>query len=384
MAECGAEWLQQYATKRRRLNEGAPLSVPEQRLQAQWRYRERAVGTVVRVKREPGTESPPHAASAAAPPEVQAPVIEPTKMLYRVDGDRSALVMEFCVENNVYVTRFVNRHTGARFSFNLHALALALLPYYVEFSRRKFAKVNLRTLDGGSGLMYASGLLVETGSDNTVTSERMLAHTVDVLRHRCGYANLAIESRVCHNIVATGRVHAQLCLNVLRHRFPAASATRDKFTGVIIRLADLERHFAQEAYDAGHDGEEYAFCAALVDDDPQVIARINGAATVKREEGAAAPDDQEVTDVLLDAFGGADDAGGDDEESAAEPPRRAAGGDNGTFLIYKEGQFICAGCKSRRRLMSAHEKLFRLLEQCVSTPENEALERELTQRRQKW
>lgn len=346
--DCGVAWLTQY--------ENAP--------------------TLKRVKREPVETKPETLRSP--------PVIEPTKLLYRVDSDRSTLVMEFCVENNVYVTRFINQHTGARFTFNLHALALALLPYYVEFSRRKFAKVNLRTLDGGSALIYASGLLVETGSDNTVTSERMLEHTVDVLRHRCGYTNLAVESRVCHNIVATGRVNSAICLNVLRHRFPAASATRDKFTGVIVRLCDLERHFAQQAYAAGQDGDEYELVETQVDDDPAVIARING--SLKKEEHRETEDeDDEVREVLADAFGVANDDTEEEENPAAAPQTRRAvtSGNNGTFLIYKEGQFICAGCKSRRKLMSAHEKLFRLLEQCRVTPENEALERELLKGRRR-
>lgn len=362
MQECGLAWLNDY--------ENAP--------------------PLKRVKREPPRDDSGNERDTTETTETKEAVkrpliIEPTKLLYRVDSDRSALLMEFCIENNVYVTRFVNRHTRARFSFNLHTLALSLLGYYVEFSRRKFAKVNLRTLDGGSALIYASGLLVETGSDNTVTSERMLEHTVQILREQCGYANLDVESRVCHNIVATGRVQSPLCLNVLRHRFPAASATRDKFTGVIVRLCDLERHFAQQAYAQGHDGDEYEVVESQVDDDPAVIARINGTQRKPQEQRATeeTDDDGEVREVLADAFGVAPEDR-EPEEQPPEPSRRTPNaGNNGTFLIYEQGQFICAGCKSRRKLMSAHEKLYRLLEQCTATPENVALERELLRGRRR-
>jgi hypothetical protein len=155
-----------------------------------------------------------------------------------------AIILNYMIENYVNVTYFFNGLTGERCDFNLVSLAKCLIRYCVEYSCKKFAKVNLRYLHALSHLLYRASVLVETGSDNQATSLRMLAHTTRLLREECGYPHLCIMSRVCQNIVLTGHLNCPIDLEVLAAHFHDATYNKAEFAGVILKLTDLERWFA--------------------------------------------------------------------------------------------------------------------------------------------
>lgn len=307
------------------------------------------------------------------------PVVEPQhrKEIFYVKSDACAMQIQFQFANFVTVTYLGHALTGEDYAFNSHALINALLPYYPEFRKKKFAKVNLRLRDCGSHMIYNSGIIVESGSDCMRKSREMLRHLIWLLRHVCGCRHLVVQRRACFNIVATGNVRAlapdgqmrgqSLCLGVLKELFPAASYKKDKFQGIIIKLLDVEKHFAERAYHAGlstQGDDEYEYAAEYdsEDDDAAVIAQINAEC---EEAVHAVPASAEAcakrNATLEDEFA---QLGGKEE--------------NGTFLIFKEGQIICTGCKSKRRLLEAYDKIYALLAQCLPTPENLAAERRIS------
>ena len=309
-----------------------------------------------------------------------------TKDEFYVKSETNSVILPFEFANFVTVTYLGHALTGSDYAFNLHALSQQLLPYYGEYRKKKFAKVNLRLREGGSHMIYGSGIIVESGSSCTRISKQMLRHTIWVLRHHCGYKHLIVQRRACFNIVATGNVcrpnpedpdgpyiNQSLCLGVLKHQFPAASYKKDKFSGVIIKLVDVERHFADQAY---HEGvnmgrSEYVYDARYDsdDDDRETIAQINAECddgAVKREDSQPAEAESRRNDTL-------------EEEFAQLADKK----ENGTFLIFKEGQIICTGCKSKRRLMEAYDKIYALLVRCVENEDNLAEERRLAPTGQK-
>ena len=68
--------------------------------------------------------------------------LDKDKKVFTIKRDQSTLT--FIIENYVHVTYFVNSLTGQLCRFNLKGLANDLVHYYVEYSCKKFAKVNLR------------------------------------------------------------------------------------------------------------------------------------------------------------------------------------------------------------------------------------------------
>src|ERR1700744_4667055 len=240
---------------------------------------------------------------------------------FHVRSDTSPVVLEFRFANFVTVAYVGNALTGEDYCFNLHALSRDLLPYYPEYRKKKFAKVNLRLRDGGSHMIYGSGIIVESGSDCTRTSKQMLRHTMWLLAHVCGYKQLVVQRRACFNIVATGNVcrpdprnpgqliTQPLCLGVLKQLFPAASYKKDKFSGVIIKLVDVERYFAEQAYHSGQRdaGAEYEYNTQYDgdDDDTEALAQINAeceherSVRVKREGEEA---ERQRNDTLEEEF----------------------------------------------------------------------------------
>jgi len=264
----------------------------------------------------------------------------------------SESMLNYMVENYVNVTEFGDGRGGREErQFNLVALAQSLLGYYVEYSYRKFAKVNLRYLRGCSHLLYTSFLNVETGSDNQETSRALLAHTVRLLRTKCGYPRLRIRQRVCQNIVLTGHVNYAVSLEKLQDLFLDA-VKPDECPGVIMRLADLERWFENRGQElppvlspdyTDEDAADGAFIRAL------------NAEVQDEDEGpdeAPQADEGELLRRLHDT----------DEYHNVVGDGKAA--HNGTFLVFNEGQIICTGCKRERQAHLGFTLIFRLLEQC--------------------
>ncbi len=313
--------------------------------------------------------------------------LEQKKEIFYVKSSESETVLQFQFANFVTVTYLGNAATGEDYNFNLHALAQQLLPYYAEYRKKKFAKVNLRLRDGGSHMIYGSAIIVESGSDCTATSKALLKLTMRILRHQCGYRQLIVQRRCCFNIVATGNVRGadgqqtSLCLGLLKHLFPNASYKKDKFSGVIIKLTDVEKHLSDQAYHAGLDfvGAEYEYAAEYDsdDDDSALIAEINSECEMVTPPTAPVSHRGNGRRAKIEKVELLDDDERDAKRNATleEFAHLATKKENGTFLIFKEGQIICTGCKSKRRLLGAYEKIYWLLAQCTATAENLAWEK---------
>lgn len=261
---------------------------------------------------------------------------------------RGASTLCFIIENYVHTTYLYDSDTGDLCFLNLEGLANYLIDYFVEYSCKKFAKVNLRYRGFVSHLLYTSSVFVETGSDNQAVSRHLLKKTIRILREECGYPSINIHQRICQNIVATGRVNYQICLHVLKNRFQDAQG-KEGFLGMVIKLRDLRKYFNQEKRkgDWNREAHEYNFTANYVDDDDdseviQEINRVNPGGFRKKEEEEVIRKINAVTDE----------------------------GDvirNATFLVFREGQIISTGCKSEQELLEAFPLIFALLEECKST-----------------
>lgn len=289
--------------------------------------------------------------------------------------------MLFIIENYVHVTYFVNALTGDLCKFSLRDLAHKLLDYYVEYSCKKFAKVNLRLHDGLSFLLYTSSVLVETGSDNQLLSRRLLQYVIAVLREKCGYPHINIKRRKCQNIVATGKLSYHVCMHVLKHKFTAARE-KDGFAGLVIKHRDLDKFF--QNHDKGDTGFECVPTDAYVDDDDddEVIALINSVndrKLVQQQQQAAEKQRQALSGggsggsttitpgFIINEYGEEED-----EEKAFqrisklidEHDPRSSAQLNGTAILFKEGQFISTGCKTDKELVQMMPLLMRLTYKC--------------------
>jgi TATA-box binding protein (TBP) (component of TFIID and TFIIIB) len=307
-----------------------------------------------------------------APAVVSQPLAQELyKKAYTVRSEEGTNSLTFYIDNYVHVTYFVNARSGKACHFSLVALAEFLLPFYAEYWCEKFAKINLRYLNGLSHLLYPRSVLVETGSDNPHTSRRLLRHTVQLLRERCGYPHLAISKRLCQNIVATGRVDFSISLVALRLRFPALveeqcgeAGKRRRFDGEILRLGKLRKLFPQHDCQFENDyGDEE-------DDEEEFLASIN--------EGALLPGDPPLPEMTLEAIMEEELLKATEEY---DQMARGNGAENGTFLVFQEGQIICTGLKSQRALLEAYTLVFRLLLRCKQQdPNNQSLEKSVREK----
>lgn len=275
----------------------------------------------------------------------------------RVRSTVNDVKVKFVIENYVRVTYLYNKDTGMPYTINLCDLGKNMLHYFVEYSRKKFSKINLRILGGGSHLIYASGIIVETGSNNEDNSAYLLEHTINILRRECHLTNIAIEKRECCNIVARGSIEGKsLCLNVLLKQFPWAKK-KDRFTGVIITVKDMDDYFKDIAYNENmDDGDEFDFTSSYAmenkeeEDENALISRINGHVKSPIVNIKIENDRLEALDEYQYLITG-------------------SGSEKGTFLIF-ENQIIGAGCKPRSKLRLSCERLQRILAPCIATKEN--------------
>jgi len=299
--------------------------------------------------------------------------------------------MLFIIENYVHVTYFVNALTGDLCKFSLRDLAHKLLDYYVEYSCKKFAKVNLRLHDGLSFLLYTSSVLVETGSDNQLLSRRLLQYVIAVLREKCGYPHINIKRRKCQNIVATGKLSYRVCMHVLKHKFTAARE-KEGFPGLVIKHRDLDKFFKN--HDKGDTGFECVATDAYVDDDDddEVIALINSVNDRKlmqqqqqQQKQRQASGGPIAPGFIINEYGEAED-----EEKAFqrisklidEHDPRGSAQFNGTAILFGEGQFISTGCKTDEELVQMMPLLMRLTYKCRETkPKNKRREAMLVARK---
>ena len=305
------------------------------------------------------------------------------------------------IENYVHVTYFVNALTGDLCKFSLRDLATRLLDFYVEYSCKKFAKVNLRLHDGLSFLLYTSSVLVETGSDNQLLSRRLLQYVVALLRERCGYPHINIRRRKCQNIVATGKLSYRVCMLVLKHRFQAARE-KEGFSGLVIKHRDLVKFW--QARDQGDDGYECVQTRHYVDDecDDDVINLINSVNDRKQmvhvqqqqQVGGGAAKETGGGRTIINEYGEEEDEEKafqrisklTDEYDQGVGNGNGSGCDatllNGTCIVFPEGQVIWTGCKTDRELVSGMPLLKRLTYLCSElNPENRRMEASLAAQR---
>jgi len=236
---------------------------------------------------------------------------------------------------------------------------------------------------------------VETGSDNQLLSRLLLQFVVTVLRQECGYPHINIKRRKCQNIVATGKLNYNICMNVLKHKFQAARE-KEHFSGLVIKHRDLVKFF-QQLDGPDEDGYQLMKTANYVDDgdDGEVIGqinRVNDEAVVRQLSGGCENNDNGDTEQRVAARQGyiLNEYGVEEEEE--EAIRRIlrltdeydtgmlsnSTRQNGTHIVFEQGQFISTGCKNDEELHDSMPMLMRLTYMCrQSDPKNRELEANL-------
>jgi TATA-box binding protein (TBP) (component of TFIID and TFIIIB) len=313
------------------------------------------------------------------------------KRAFYCKSTESEIVLQFQFSNFVTVTYLGNAATGDDLILNLCALLISLLAKGAEFRRKKFAKANVRLWGAGSMMIYGSGIIVESGCDCTELSRRMMEYMVRVLREECGYRQLYIQRRLCFNIVATGNVRVMrdgeyvshpLCLALIKQSFPRASYKKDKFKGVIIKLVDLDQWLQTEnasrmpAGSSRTGAPEYRYTTDYKDDgddETAFIARVNrsceydttGLATGRLGHGSG----RQRARLEIKAES-SEDADARRNATLEEFAQLAGKTESDTYLIFKDGLAVYTGGRTKRRVYEGYDKIYTLLIQCISTPEN--------------
>ncbi len=283
------------------------------------------------------TVSKKKAKAAAAPPAQ-------TKQLFKVSGLGGA-ILNYMVHNYVHTTKLANGDRDDAV-FDLAALAKRLIAYKVELSFTKFAKVNLRLLGLLSLLIYNKMVVVETGSDCRAKSRRALAFLVGLLRDQCGYPNIRVKARLCQNIVLTGQYNRPISLAKLVAEFPDAER-RHNFSGVIIRLQDLQRwHDNRRGSAPRHMAPDYTDD----DDETEFLRRLNQT----REDGEEEEDSSLDVEELMQALRETDEFEGFTYTKVTKV----------TFLVFKEASMICTGCNKESQAHIGFSLLYQLLDKC--------------------
>ena len=170
---------------------------------------------------------------------------EPEWICIRGETPMQELVL--MIENLVYVTHLCYAYNGKRFIINLETFGVLLIPYGVEYSTDKFAKITLRYRGGPSHLFFGSGAMLETGAYNSIIARKSLNQTLRLLQVVCKFDNIQVSDRRCENIVAKGTLKYELCLHLLKDSYPSyvqynTSNVAGAFVGAIIRLKKIVTH----------------------------------------------------------------------------------------------------------------------------------------------
>jgi TATA-box binding protein (TBP) (component of TFIID and TFIIIB) len=289
---------------------------------------------------------------------------------------------EMMIENHVNVTYFYNGDTGEACVFNLREIVSHMMDYYVEFSMKKFAKINMRCIvgkhngtivgGGGSLLIFDSAIIVETGADSHEISEIILYNATQKIRSIPGYGNIMIKNRSCNNIVATGRTHYPLCLHFLEYKLPQyVTYESNIFAGAVFKLSDIKKYLRE--CNNGHDYDFKYKDTYVNKNNDRIISIINNAIdpryhhALKRDYHNNDDDNNDITKLKIipkrlnsQHFGITDDK----EE-------------NVTFLVFPKGEIICTGNKSEADFIKAYAEIFEFLQICRATPEIMLIEEQL-------
>lgn len=282
------------------------------------------------------------------------------------------------IENYVYVTYLSNTNDPRkRCKINLLDMASKTLMFGIQHSKNKFSKNDLR-YRWGSHLVFESGVLVETGSTNPLLAAKLLEHTMNIFRYVCGYYNIGIWERRCHNVVATGSLNFGLCLDLLKDRYPYVTYEKKNFAGAIICINDIDAWGAHN-YNTNnhrqHDEPETTIFDDLneftkyykntldhADDYNRKYNNIGSEAEQRERDliqcNLAVPVSSSTPyEVMYDEFDITHVLRGNKEK-------------NVKALVFPRGRVICVGNKSREGVIEAYTKLFSLLESVRDTPEN--------------
>lgn len=324
------------------------------------------------------------------------------------ENDKFSVVVEgtgseirYMIDNYVHVTKFINSLTGEPYNFNLVSLAVCLLNYYVEYSCKKFAKVNKRHFKGPSHLFYKSSVVVETGSDNHALSRKLLEEMLVILREECNFPHINIEHRRCQNIVATGYFSDNICLNVLQQRFQETRRDEEEetFKGIIVKQRSLKPYMADINECSHSEEEELAEGDRVIEegyvatkhysddgDDSELLKRINLPIQYKPKL-----EERPRKKIRLDHQEEDEEEEEEDEEDPfmleiKETDEYYTHGLSGkrkncTTLVFRKSHIICTGCRTDMELHRSIIPLCKLLHECrESNPANRKLENELIRR----
>lgn len=346
----------------------------------------------------------------------------------------SPLHMKILLDNWVYVTYIGNKNDpGKRYKFNLRDMAAKTLQFGIQHSENKFSKNDFRYEDG-SHLVFESSVIVETGSTNPVLAAKLLEHTMNILRYVCGYHNVEIRERECHNVVATAILNFGLCPEMLKDRYPFVNYERAKFAGAIVRIKDIDTHvtmtgtkgskrrhtssgngsgdgsgggttvfddedrFVYHEKRDGHRNDEEVYhrkynkygsisgrAQQLYQQQQQQLQQMSDVAEMSRDELAEFEQVRLDAEPILEQHPELGYTVNYDEFDILQLPRIRKE-KNVAALIFplKVGKVICVGNKSREGVIESCYKLFPIMLECRNTPENVRLEKQLIKARQRF
>lgn len=277
----------------------------------------------------------------------------------------SQLRMKILIENYVYVTYLCDNSDEQKpYKFNLLDMQAKTLQFGTQHSKNKFSKNDLR-YRWGSHLIFSMGILVETGSTSPVIAAKLLEHTLNVFEKECDYKNIMFKERKCHNVVATGIINDNICLELLKKRYPYVKYDKGKFLGAIIRIADIvDNHnglqdFTNFEREGGYNDPEDEY------------DRLYNNRTSEKDATRLNGDDGEY-EVDYDVF---DLYNKKASSSSTTTPKEK----KVTALVFNVGQAICVGNTSRKGVIASFQLLYPILESCRATPENMKLEKQIIQ-----
>jgi TATA-box binding protein (TBP) (component of TFIID and TFIIIB) len=320
--------------------------------------------------------------------------------------DNSPLSLKILIENYVYVTYLCNKdQPNKRYKFNLLDMASKTLQFGVQHSKNKFSKNDIR-YNEGSHLVFESSVFVETGCTNPVLAAKLLEHTMNILKYVCGYHNIDIKERNCHNVVATGIFNSGLCLELLKERFPYVTYEKKNFAGAIIRINDIDNHNTSinNNNNSNSNNSSGGRTSSSKLDDPNEFINYEKNDGYRNDEEAynklynknnhhytkftySDVNESDIINQNLSMNNNNNDTTSSigyevnyDEFDLFHPVRKNKE-KNVTALVFPLGQVICVGNDSRDGVIESYTKLFTILEQCRNTKENIKLEKQIIQTR---
>lgn len=296
-------------------------------------------------------------------------------------------VLKMKITNTVHGTNLVDMRTGRPVSLPLREIARTLLFLGSQFNTERFAKLVQRYGPDNrlTQLLFATGKIVETGRASFERKRAQLYAIIDMIR-AAGFPHVGLGTRICQNIVATGRLPFQLRLWLLHFRFEEGMVvyTPSKFAGAIIRHPAL-RSLVEE-HDAEMAAAAAAAAAATATDGsqpitaPYVYVPVDSIADEQLDNEVAMREATEYAhQVMQQQYGDYVDhealANIVAEQMSFQPKK------NIVVLAFRVGVIICCGAKNVNMLRRACAIVYEMLQYCVDTPENRLIEEQLIRER---